>query len=1123
MSTPIRAAVQGREPEQPAPGPALAERRLVSVLFADLVGFTSLSETRDAEEVRDLLMRFAEVCRAVVERYGGFVDNFIGDAVFAVWGATIAHEDDAERAVRCGLELIEAISVLGGEVNAPGLAARAGVMTGEAAINRGGMGERMVAGDLVNTASRLQNLAEPRSVLVGEGTYTSTNHAVAYLDAGELVLKGKEETVHAFRALRVVAQRQGVGRPRGIEAPFVGRVEELRSLKDALDGVGRDRRARLVSVTGIPGIGKSRLAWEFQKYVDGLIETIYWHHGRSPAYGEGISFWALAEMIRMRAGITEDEEHASSKKKLADSVAEFVADHDERSWIEARLAHLLGLSASPLGAREETFSAWRTFFERISERAPVVMVFEDLQWADSGLIDFIEFVLEWSKNHPILVVALARPELFERRPNWGAGQRSFTSLHLESLDNEAMGELLKGMIEDIPSSLASAILERAEGVPLYAVEIVRMLSGNGLLSERNGIYEVTGELTDLEVPGSLHALIASRLDSLPDGERALIQDAAVLGKSFSTGALTALTARSKEELEAELRDLARKEFLSVDIDPRSPERGQYGFLQSVIREVAYSTLSRKDRREKHLAAATYYESLADAELAGVVAAHYLEAHRASPEGHERDELGSRARESLAGAAERAISLGDPEQARSYLEQALEISSSSRERAELALLAGNAAQLCGASDRALELFERARGDFESTGDSDNAGRAVARAAITVIHMGGQFDEARQRAEHTYESLGADGDPRVRAELAQTIAELEAMSGDQRHAHEWAERALEIVDKIDAPETFLDALQAKAHSLFAMGRHKEALILYRGGAGIAETTGLLVQLADYLTSLSVTATELRESLDAAHRAVTVARRGGARQLETINLLNVVEFSLLLGEWETARSAIADVDALHLGAENLSQIHYREFARALLEGLTGDIDKAMRDLERLGQEVESEAFIHSRATYLWYRALLRLITGDFESAHADAVAAVAIDPAGINAPSALQIQARSALWLRDEQRAAAALAAIRPFQGRRMVALRQTVEAGIVALRRDLEQSVSTYADATRAWRELESPLDLALCQLDMAFLLDARPEAAEAAAVAREAIESLGVTPLLDRLADSDPTSRVPSVS
>ena len=464
-----------------------------------------------------------------------------------------------------------------------------------------------------------------------------------------------------------------------------------------------------------------------------------------------------------------------------------------------------------------------------------------------------------------------------------------------------------------------------------------------------------------------------------------------------------------------------------------------------------------------------------------------------------------------------LSLGAPEQALSYLDQALEIPSATGEHASLSLLVGRAAQLSGSNERALELYERAHRDFDAVGDRDAAGRAVARRRFRSAFLG---DSTKRR----------NVPRRPLSPLMPMVTDTYAPSSPRRwrrwrqwsannSADDWAERALEIVEHLDAPETFLEALQSKAHSLFSMGRHKEALILYRGGVAMAETSGLLGQLADYLTSLGVTATddEPRESLNAALRAVPVARRAGNRPLETINLLNVVEFSLLLGEWDTARSAIADVDAIHLG-DHSSQIHYRDCARALLEGLTGDIGQAVRELERLAKETEAAAYIHMRATNLWYLALVRLISGELESAYAGAEAAVAVDPAGINGPSALQIQARAALWLRDRERAATARAAIDNFHGRRMDALRQTVEAGVAALSGELEQSVATYRGASRAWRELDAPFDLALCQLDMALLLDSRPEAAEAAAAAREGIESLGVTPLLDRLADRYPTLR-----
>src|SRR5439155_10719079 len=287
------------------------------------------------------------------------------------------------------------------------------------------------------------------TVLVGDATYRAASRAVAFEDAGELTLKGKDESVHAWRALRVVGERGGAGRSTGLEPPFVGRSEELRMIKELLHATGREGKARLASVLGTAGIGKSRLAWEFLKYIDGLAETVWWHRGRCPAYGDGVTFWALGEMVRMRARIAETDPPAESRRKLAATVEDLVPDADERRWMEPRLAHLLGLEDRPTGEREELFSAWRTFFERTSERGTTVLVFEDLQWADTGLLDFIESMLEWSRNHPILIVALSRPDLVDRRPGWGAGQRSFTSLRLEPLPDDAIADLVRRLVRGV--------------------------------------------------------------------------------------------------------------------------------------------------------------------------------------------------------------------------------------------------------------------------------------------------------------------------------------------------------------------------------------------------------------------------------------------------------------------------------------------------------------------------------------------------------------------------------------------------------------------------------------------------------------------------------------------------
>ena len=424
---------------------------MVTILFADLVGFTSLAEDRDPETVRELLTRYFEVAADVIGRYGGTVEKFIGDAVMAVWGAPTAHEDDAERAVRAGLELIEAVRGLA--IAGRPLEVRAGILTGEAAVTLGAVGQGMVAGDLVNTASRLQSVAPPGTVLVGESTYRATSEAIAFEPAGDQLLKGKTSPVPAWRAIRVVGMIGGAGRSDVLEPPFVGREAELRLVKEMLHAATRERRLRLVSVIGQPGIGKSRLAWEFHKYIDGISESIYWHQGRSPAYGEGITFWALGEMVRKRAGLIETDDAATTRARIAEALVEYVSDEGERRWIEPRLLQLLGVDEGSGGDRDELFAAWRTFFERVSEQGTVVLVFEDLQWADTGLLDFIDHLVEWSRGRPILVMTLARPELLERRPAWGAGRRNFVSLSLEPLTRDDMAKLLDGLVPGLPDAM----------------------------------------------------------------------------------------------------------------------------------------------------------------------------------------------------------------------------------------------------------------------------------------------------------------------------------------------------------------------------------------------------------------------------------------------------------------------------------------------------------------------------------------------------------------------------------------------------------------------------------------------------------------------------------------------
>ena len=568
------AGVSAGQPTRPATsagraGAGPTERRVVSVLFADLVGFTALSDDRDPEAVREFLDGYFALARERIGRYGGTIEKFIGDAVMAVWGTPVAHEDDAERAVRAALDLVDAV----GGLRAPDgstIAVRGAVLTGEAAVAIGADGQAMVAGDLVNTASRLQSVAPPGSVLVGEATVHASESAIVYEPAGDHLLRGKELPVVAWRAVRVVAGRAGFGRTARLEAPFVGRDDELRLLKELLHATTRDRRARLVSVLGIAGIGKSRLAWELEKYIDGLVEVVYWHQGRSPAYGDGVAFWALGEMVRGRARIAESDPPEVARAKLAAMAEDYLPDPDERARVEPRLAALLGLATESGGNAEELTGAWRTLFERIADRGTTVLVFEDLHWADPGLLDFIEGLLSASRNRPILVLALARPELIDDRPGFGATLRNHTRLDLAPLTDEAMDMLLLGLVPGIPQAALRTIRDRAAGIPLYAVETVRMLLDQGRLSEAEGRFRLVSDLGSLAVPELLQALLGARLDTLDEPARELIGLASVLGLSFTVDALVALAGRPEAEVRRLLDALVAREVLQFDDDPRVP-------------------------------------------------------------------------------------------------------------------------------------------------------------------------------------------------------------------------------------------------------------------------------------------------------------------------------------------------------------------------------------------------------------------------------------------------------------------------------------------------------------------------------------------------------------------------
>ncbi|HEY5092918.1 MAG TPA: adenylate/guanylate cyclase domain-containing protein [Acidimicrobiales bacterium] len=1093
---------------------SVAERRLCSVMFVDLVGFTPLAEKRDPEHIRELLTQYFDRAQRIIDSYGGTVEKFIGDAVMAVWGAPTANEDDAERAVRAALDVVASVAELGSNSGLSDLRARGGVVTGEVAITIGKVAEGMVLGDTVNSASRVQSAAAPGTVLVDESTWRASSGAIAFEEVGALDLKGKTETVNAWRALRVVAQRKGLGRAQRLEPPFVGRDEEIRLIKDLLHATSREQRVRLVSVTGIPGIGKSRLSWEFLKYVDGLADVVYWHQGRSRTYGEGIIFGALSEMVRMRAGILEVEDAVTATTKLRACLEQFIPDADERQWIEPCLSHLLGLSDAPSSERNELFSAWRTFFERVAANGPTVLVFEDLQWADAGLIDFVESILEWSRSYPILVVTLSRPELMDLRPHWGAGQRNFTSLHLEPLSSTSMRELLNGFVEGLPSDVADKVLERAEGVPLYAVETIRMLVDRGVLVQRDESYVVEGELELNEIPETLHALIASRLDALPPVQRTLLQDAGVVGSTFSIESLLVVNGGQRERVEGELREMVRKEFLFADNDPRSPERGQYGFVQGVIREVAVGTLARRDRSAKHLAIARYAESLNDEELAGVVAAHYLEAHLAAPDEPGNDATVISAINWLDRAGQRAKSLGSPEQAFTLFEQALSLVTDDVERAALHLRAAWSAASAMDPEHAFDHCEASIALYSDLGRIDDAARSVA-DLLRMKFPSSDSGIIIERCEQAYALLGPSGDTSARMALAFAIAESLGHSADVARALEWCEIGSGLAEELDDVEQFARGLGVRSLALFTMGRHREAVMLARGMAEIADEAGALNEQSRARTGLSLymLPDDPASMVTIALEAAEIAGRAGNRALEITNLLNIAETSIYVGLWDEATRAIAELRQRQTGAWHQGWLMALE---GLLASLRGDFAHA-EEMIPDSDEFTLDVSLAGSTTRLTSSALSALARGDLESAQHDSAEALALDPMGINAPIALDILIHAALWRRDLSQVREALALTQFNRGRAIVATRRTAEAGVAALEGRLDAAAEIYREAIEKWRVLDCVLDLALCELDLVLLLGPSHPDATVGKEARDIFTQLGALPFLQRLnevAESD---------
>jgi predicted ATPase/class 3 adenylate cyclase len=887
---------------------AIAERRICSILFCDLVGFTPLSETRDPEDVRELLSRYFDLARTIIGRYGGVIEKFIGDAVMAVWGAPSASEGDAERAVRAAFDVVDAVGALGREIGLDSLAARAGVVTGEVAVTVGAIGQGMVAGDTVNTAARVQAAADPGCVLVDEGTWRVARGSIAFDEAGQYNLKGKADLVPLWRAQRVVSGAAGSQRIDGLEAPLVGRDNDLRLIKDMFHTSADRRSARLVSVVGPAGVGKTRLGWEFYKYIDGLATVAAWHRGRCLSYGDGVAFWALAEMVRQRLVIAEEDSATVAAQKLDDGLNEIIADHGIREHVRPRLARLLGVETdeTPL-SREELFAGWRTFFEQIAAADPVVMVVEDLHYADSGLLDFLEYLLDWSRDVPIFVLTLARPELEDRRPGWGTGRRNATSLTLEGLDDTAMDAMIDGLVSGMPVAARAAVAEQSQGIPLYAVETVRMLIDRDVVQPVEGVYRLVADIGALSVPGTLQSLLAARLDALDPSARRLVADAAVLGGTFPVEALVAVSGMSAGEVAVQLADLVRREVLMVRADPLSPDRGQYGFVQTLCRQVAYETLSRRERKTRHLAVADHLaRSFADEgeEVAEVIAQHLLDALTAVPDDDDVPVIRRRAIDRLAKAADRANRTGAPLVAARVLRNAADLLRPlGTEEADLeaaALLELSGARSLEAGDLLLS-----ENDYEQASrlfTAHNQTRAAARATAGVgsaLRRQGRHEDSRNLLQEALKVLQEHPDIDTVVAL-NALSSLEAFAARTKEAQELCTKAFRLAQELGLPlSTFVRLFINQGIIEDGADHHMQAGAAYREAVRLAEMAGETGQLAIAYVNLSdslLAQGSWAEAAEIAQMAVTLQRRTGSG-MWTVGTGNLMQALVFAGRWQDA----------------------------------------------------------------------------------------------------------------------------------------------------------------------------------------------------------------------------------
>jgi class 3 adenylate cyclase/tetratricopeptide (TPR) repeat protein len=1094
-------------------GSAREERKVVTSLFCDLVGFTASSDAADPEDVDRMLAVYFGVARAQIEGHGGVVQKFIGDAVVGVFGVPAAHEDDPERAVRAGLRIVEEAERLEGVGGAP-LRLRVGINTGEALVRLGvapASGEGFLTGDAINTASRIQSVAPEMGVAVGLATYEATGVVFDYEELEPAALKGKSDPVRVFHA-KAPRARFGTDLTRTHESPFIGREIDLAILKGVFDKTVAASSVQLVTVIGEPGLGKSRLAAELGDYVDARPDLVTWRQGRCLPYGEGITFWALGEILKAHTGILESDPPDVARAKL-DRV---LPEGSEREWFRQRLLPLLGIEATSSAERDELFTAWRRFLERMADERPTVLVFEDLHWADGAMLAFLEHVADLAEGVPLLLVATARPELYEHHPDYATRLRNATPINLAPLSQAETARLVSALLDAtvLPPEVQQPILDRADGNPLYAEEFVRLLSDRDLLVRSGSSWELKAG-ADVPFPDSVHALIAARLDTLEPEAKSLLADAAVIGKVFWAGGVAQMGKRDLPTVTGILRELSRKELVQPARRSSMAGEAEYAFRHILARDVAYNQLPRASRASRHVAAADWIESKVPGrveDLADVLAYHYataFELARADGQTERATRLEAPALRFLGLAADRALGL-DTSAALASSEHALALAPVGHpDRAATLARFGGAAFHAGRLANAAEALEEAIMSFRARDDRVAAARAMGLLGEVLYRSGDQrWAGLPEEAVALLEPLPPGP---VLVSALTDLARVEAIQGKGEAGIRHAEQALALAGELGLPRPartlgYRGFARCDVGDLAGLDDYRDAIALATE-AGQGHEAGVLY--GNYGETLWA-AEGAVAALEVMRSGIAFAQDRGLA--ETVRFISGSTLDPLCGSgaFDEALELAAAMADRSENADVTVQV-CAGAARARILSLRGQASQIGGSLDWLESTARGAGAPEYVVIGLAAAALARAALGQNEAAAALLAEVLATPGAreiqyyGINVPTMV----RTAIGLGEgplAEHLADACVSSYPFAVHAGV----TVSAALAECRGDHQTAADGYAQAAQRWHQFGVIPEQAFALLGQGRCLTAlgRPaEATHALRSAREIFDALKAAPAL----------------